>query len=128
MLKLRLITLQDCIAHSAYRDSLLVNLWQAYNAVSETAVKVAFKSSILDMAQLREDQAAELTTMREALTQTQGNASKLERTLALIAGALATCASAPATAMQRRHRNGSVPQHIDTAISVSQLPLQTQTT
>ena len=51
------------------------------------------------MAQLREDQAAELTTMREALTQTQGNASKLERTLALITGALASCAGAPQTTL-----------------------------
>jgi hypothetical protein len=78
---------QDCIAHSGFRDSLLLNLWQAYNAVSETAVNVAFQSSILDLAQLREDQAAELTVMRESLTKTQGDASSLEQTLVMITGA-----------------------------------------
>jgi hypothetical protein len=66
---------------------VLVNVWQAYNAVTEAAVTVGFKSSILDLAQLREEQAAELLVIQEALTQSQGDALNLEKTLAVITGA-----------------------------------------
>jgi hypothetical protein len=70
----------------------MLNLWQVYNTVTEAAVKVGFKSSILDMAQLREQQAGELLVLREALTQSQGDASNLEKTLAMITG---TCCYKP---------------------------------
>jgi hypothetical protein len=79
--------MQDCVGHSAFRDTLLVNVWQAFNAVSETAVKVTFKSSILDMAQAREAQAAELLAAHEALAQSRGDAGNLEQALASVTGA-----------------------------------------
>jgi hypothetical protein len=64
----------------------MINIWQAYNTVTEAAVKVGFKSSILDLAQLREDQAGDLLVMRDALTQSLGDATNLEKTLAMITG------------------------------------------
>ena len=89
--------LQDCIAHSEFRESLLVNVWQAFTVVAETAVKVEFQSSIIGMAQLHEQQAAELTATREALTQSQSDTARLEQTLAHVTGA-ACCQ--PALPMQ----------------------------
>ena len=45
---------------------------------------VGFKSSILDLESLREEQAAELLVVREALAQTRGDAVNLETTLSMI--------------------------------------------
>jgi hypothetical protein len=80
--------LQDCIAHISSRDAVLLNLWQAYHKISEAAVTVGFKSSILDMAELREAQATELLMMRDALTEAQGDTANLQKTLAVITGEL----------------------------------------
>lgn len=80
--------MQGCIAHSSERDMVLINVWQAYNRVTEAAVAVGFKSSILDLEALREEQASELLVVREALAQTQGDAVNLEKTLSMITGAL----------------------------------------
>ena len=77
---------QDSFAHSGYRESLLLNFWQAYTKVAETAVRVTFKSCILDMAQSHESATAELLAAREALMQTQGDASNLAHTLAALTG------------------------------------------
>lgn len=78
---------QELVGQSEFRDNLMLNIWQAYNNVTEATIQVGFKSSILDLAQLREEQAGELLVMREALTQSQGDASNLEKTLAMITGA-----------------------------------------
>lgn len=67
---------------------MLLNVWQAYNKISEAAVAVDFKSSILDMAELKEAQAAELLMMRDALTEAQGDTENLQKTLAVITGVL----------------------------------------
>jgi hypothetical protein len=77
---------QECIAHTASRDAVLLNVWQAYNKISEAAVIVGFKSSILDMAELKEAQAAQLLMMRDALTEAQGDTANLQKTLAVITG------------------------------------------
>lgn len=82
--------MQGCIAHSAERDMVLINVWQAYNRITEAAVAVGFKSSILDLEAVREEQASELLVVREALAQTQGDAVNLEKTLSMISGALST--------------------------------------
>lgn len=79
---------QDCIAHIRSRDAVLLNVWQAYNRISEAAVIVGFKSSILDMAELKEAQAAQLLMMRDALTESQGDTANLQKTLAVITGAI----------------------------------------
>jgi hypothetical protein len=78
--------LQDCIAHISNRDAVLLNILQAYNKVSAAAVVVGFKSSILDMAELTEAQAAELMIMRDALTEAQGDSANLQKTLAVVTG------------------------------------------
>ena len=75
---------QDCIKHISNRDAVLLNVWQAYNKISEAAVAVGFKSSILDMAELKEAQAAQLLMMRDALTESQGDTANLQKTLSLI--------------------------------------------
>ena len=90
--------LQDCIAHSEFRESLLVNVWQAFTVTAEIAVKVELQSSIIGMAQLHEQQAAELTATREALTQSQSAFARLEQTLAYVTS-VACCQ--PALPMQR---------------------------
>jgi hypothetical protein len=81
------ICLQECISHCICKDTIMLNLWQVYNTVTEAATKVGFKSSILDMAQLREQQAGELLVLKEALSQSQGDTSNLQKTLAMITGA-----------------------------------------
>lgn len=80
--------LQDCISRASTRDAVLLNVWQAYNRISEAAVIVGFKSSILDMADLKEAQAAELLVMRDALTEAQSDTASLQKTLAVITGAV----------------------------------------
>lgn len=80
--------MQGCIAHSEEREAVLLNVWQAYNRITEAAVKVGFRSSILDLESLREEQAAELLVVREALAQTQGDAVNLEKTLSMITGTI----------------------------------------
>jgi hypothetical protein len=77
---------QDSIAHLSCRDAILLNVWQAYNKISEAAVMVGFKSSILGLAGLKEAQAAELLVMHDALTQSQEDTGNLQKTLALITG------------------------------------------
>lgn len=78
--------MQDCIAHISNRDAVLLNVWQAYNKISEAAVIVGFKSSILDMVELKEAQAAQLLMMRDSLTESQGDTANLQKTLAVITG------------------------------------------
>jgi hypothetical protein len=80
------ICLQECISHCIRKDTIMLNLWQVYNTVTEAATKVGFKSSILDMARLREQQAGELHVLKEALAQSQGDTSNLQKTLAMITG------------------------------------------
>ena len=79
--------LQDTIAHSPFRDDLLSNVWRAFNTASEAAVTVGFRSSILDLLQLREEQAGELLLAQEALSQTREDVSDMENTLASLTGA-----------------------------------------
>eukprot|EP00892_Ulva_mutabilis_P002273 jgi/Ulvmu1/12046/UM083_0059.1 len=79
--------LKGCIVNSEERDLVLINVWQAYNRITEAAVAVGFKSSILDLESLREEQAAELLVVREALAQTKGDAVNLEKTLSLVTNA-----------------------------------------
>ena len=79
--------MQESVRHCEHRTTLLLNLWQVFTTVTEAATKVGFKSTILEMAQLREEQAAELLVMRDALAQAQGDAANLQKTLAMITGA-----------------------------------------
>lgn len=106
---------QGCIAHSDAREVLLLNVWQAYNCIAEAAVLVGFKSSILDLEAVREEQAAELLVVREALAQTQGDAVNLEKTLSMITGA-----SSHAHVLYIR-----LPSHYQHRISMIQLEIST---
>lgn len=80
--------MQDVVAHSPFQDALLANIWRTYNTVTEAAVTVGFRSSIMDLLQLREAQAGELLMSKEAMAQAREEATQLEQTLTFLTGTL----------------------------------------
>ena len=69
------------------RDTLLGTIWRAFRATSEAAVTVGFRSTILDLYQLREEQAGELLFTQEALAQAREDHDTLEKSLVFLTNA-----------------------------------------
>ncbi|KAK9820233.1 hypothetical protein WJX72_007746 [[Myrmecia] bisecta] len=79
--------LKDLLTHCDNRAAVLHNVWRAFMCISETALKVNFKSEFLELVVAKEQQQAQLLVAQEAMAEVHGNHNELERMLAWLTGA-----------------------------------------
>ncbi|GAX76885.1 hypothetical protein CEUSTIGMA_g4331.t1 [Chlamydomonas eustigma] len=79
--------MQEVLHHSEFRVEILSNVWRAFLAISESALKVAFKSEYLQLFQAQQVTASELLVAQEALAEAKLDSYNTEKALAWLTAA-----------------------------------------
>ncbi|KAG1659335.1 hypothetical protein FOA52_008389 [Chlamydomonas sp. UWO 241] len=93
--------MQDILHHSEFRVEILGNVWRAFLAIAESALKVAFKSEYLQLFQAQQVTAAELLIAKEALAEARSDSYNTEKALAWLTAAHAEERTMRASLKQR---------------------------